>query len=78
MDRLPPELVQLLVEVVALKDDYASRESLKGLRLLNRAYNATATPVLFKTVGLWLSLQSLDHLTKISSHHSLRVSILYH
>ena len=64
MDRLPQELLRLIVEDV----DY---ESLESLRLVNKAFAAAAAPLLFKVIPLWIGVRSLERLTAISEHPQL-------
>ena len=71
MDRLPTELMRHVMQHVAQDDDHVSRNALKSLRLLNQAYHTVSTPLLFKTMGLWFSLRSLENLSNVSTHPTL-------
>lgn len=64
MDRIPQEIVRLIVEKVAY-------ESLEPLRLVNKAFAAAAAPFLFEVIPLWISVRSLERLTAISEHSQL-------
>lgn len=64
MDRLPQELLRLIVADVAYK-------SLEPLRLVNKALAAAAAPFLFEVIPLWIGVRSLERLTAISEHPQL-------
>ena len=64
MDRLPQELLRLIVQDVPY-------ESLEPLRLVNKAFAAAAAPPLFKSIPIWLGVRSLERLTAISEHPQL-------
>lgn len=61
METLPRELVRAII-----RDQ--SREDLHNVRLVNRIFAAEASPFLFHTVPVWISLKSLDHFTCLSEH----------
>ena len=65
MDRLPQELLRLIVQDIP-------NESLEPLRLVNKAFAAAAAPSLFKSIPIWISVRSLERLTAISEHPQLR------
>ena len=64
MDRLPQELLRLIVQDVPY-------ESLEPLRLVNKAFATAAAPALFKSIPIWISVRSLERLTAISEHPQL-------
>ncbi len=65
MERLPQELLRLLLENVK------SSRDLQAIRLVNKALAAAANPFLFRTIPVWLSLRSLQSLTFVSEHSEL-------
>lgn len=68
MDRLPLEIIKMVVEYIDTEDDWAVREDLKSLRLVTRQLSDLVTPSLFRTIPLWISLQSLQNLSDIAEH----------
>ena len=75
--RLPPEVLDIIVENVAGHRDLADihdsvgneiRNDLKKVRLVNKAFAWAIAPILFNEVAIWLSIESLDKLTKVSEH----------
>ena len=64
MDRLPQELLCLIVRDVA-------HDSLEPLRLVNKSFAAAAAPFLFEDIPLWIGTRSLSRLTAISEHPQL-------
>ena len=61
MDRLPQEMLRLIVQDVPY-------ESLESLRLVNKAFATAAAPPLFKSIPAWIGVRSLERLTAISEH----------
>ena len=68
LNRLPQELLKILLDYVAGDDDLGSRADLKAIRLVNKTLAAAAAHQLFNAVPVWLGLQSLQCLTQISEH----------
>ena len=64
MDRLPHELLLLIAQEVPY-------ESLEPLRLVNRAFAATAAPHLFKSIPIWINVSSMERLAAIAEHPQL-------
>ena len=64
MDRLPQELLRVVVERTDYKD-------LATLRTVNAAFAAAAAPSLFASIPLWIGVRSLERLTAISEHPQL-------
>ena len=71
MDRLPHELLKMVVDFVDEYDDFECRQALKNLRLLSRTLSKLAAVPLFRTISLWLGIDSLTHLTRIAEHDQL-------
>ena len=61
----PPELTNLICE-------HLSRPDLRSVRLVGRAFNSSAQPVLFRTVFVKVRLPSFERLWSISEHETLR------
>lgn len=66
MDKLPPELLQLVISDKGLSN--ADRER---LRLVNKKLSAAVAPIHFHTISVWISLTSLQRLTNIAEHENL-------
>ena len=71
MERLPPELLREIVDIIAAPDTYESRVDLGTFRLLGRQYAPVAAPLLFHTVPLWISLKNLQSLAVYSNNPDL-------
>ena len=71
LDRLPAELLHNILQRLAPSDDNVHRLALRNLRLMNRLLADLAAPLLFDTIPLWLSLQSLTNLSRLSEHEHL-------
>ena len=67
MHHLPLELLSLIFENLTC----ITYESLKNLRLLNKAFAAAAAPLLFREISLWIGGRSLERLIAISEHPQL-------
>jgi hypothetical protein len=66
MDRLPQELLQLIIEGEEL-----ANTDLATLRLVNKTLATAAAPPLFHTISVWLSFTSLERLTNIAESAQL-------
>lgn len=53
------------------KDTHEGRKGLRGLRAMNRTLSRLLAPVVFETVGFWISIASLDKVDKIALHPEL-------
>ncbi|KAG8530231.1 uncharacterized protein KY384_004731 [Bacidia gigantensis] len=71
MDRFPQELLKIIVDHVDCFDDHEGRQALKSLRLVSSTFSNLAAVPLFRTVPLWIGLQSLTNLSNIAEHPSL-------
>ena len=61
----------MVIDYVDEFDDYECRQSLKNLRLMSRTLANLAAVPLFRTISLWLGIESLMHLTQIAGHDQL-------
>ena len=68
MDRLPTEILTMIVDDVTRHDDPVTRAALAGLRRSCKRLADLATPYLFKTLPLWLGASSLSNLAEASRH----------
>ncbi len=66
MDRLPQELLQLII-----KSEELANTDLATLRLVNKTLATAAAPPLFHTISVWLSFTSLERLTNIAESAQL-------
>ena len=74
MDRLPREVILLVVEKIAPQaTDFDAWADLAALRRTSKAMAAVATPAVFRAVPLWLSLKSLRSLNAIAENPQLYV-----
>lgn len=64
MNRLPPELLCLIVT-------YVDHTDLAPLRRVNKAFAAAAASHLFEVIPLWISIRSLERLIHISEDRQL-------
>ena len=64
MERAPQEILQNIVQDLP-------REDLFRVRLVSKSLASASAPFLFQTISLWLSLKSLEGLTRISNHPEL-------
>ncbi|KAL9630256.1 MAG: hypothetical protein Q9164_006512 [Protoblastenia rupestris] len=71
MDRLPQELIKVIVGYVHVSDNYSCRMDLCNLRLVNKTFAFVVTSELFHTVPLWIGVSGLQNLTNISEHPQL-------
>lgn len=72
MDRLPREILLLLVENIAPSTtNYDNWADVAALRRTSKAMAAVATPAVFRTVSLWMSLKSLRSLNAIAENPQL-------
>lgn len=65
MDVLPAELMTMILEQLMI----SGHKSVRELRLVNRALAPLATPLLFQSVSVWISSESLQRLTNMSLLH---------
>ena len=69
LNSLPEEMMKMVLDAVEDDtDQYAARDSLKSLRLVNRKFAEATSPRVFRNVGLWIGINSIERLTKISEH----------
>ena len=69
LDHLPHELIEIILQYVA--EDYehvTNKHDLFNLRLTCRTLSNLTTPFYFKSIPLWIGLESLKHLTLLSEH----------
>ena len=59
MDRLPQELMKVIVDYVHVSDNYSCRMDLCNLRLVNKTSAYVVTPEIFHTVPLWIGVSGL-------------------
>ena len=64
MDRLPQEVLQLIVEDLP-------RDDLISVRIVNKALASAAAPTLFRSIPLWLGISGLEGINGISEHSTL-------
>ena len=68
LNRFPAEIVRTILADVPNADFPAAR-------LLGKNFANIATPRLFSSIPLWISLKSLENLTNIASHAQLRLYV---
>ena len=74
MERLPREILSLLVEKIAAPaTDYDTWADVAALRRTSKTMASVATPAVFRTVPLWMSLKSLRNLNAIAENPQLYV-----
>ncbi|KAG8530220.1 uncharacterized protein KY384_004720 [Bacidia gigantensis] len=78
MDRIPPEILQLIVENIkpedeerAVIDDFEYQYRLAHLRLVNKTFADLIAPLLFHTIPLWIGGKSLLNLSALSEHPTI-------
>ena len=72
MPSLPNELLEIIIgHVRGPSSNHRTRRDLGNLRLASKRLNGIATPFLFRTIPLWISLKSLQNLTAVSEHESI-------
>ena len=75
MVQLPFEIQKAIVlQLDSDIEKYKDRRTLGSLRLTSRSFLATATPILFETLSVWLSGKSLDDLREASLHKEIWVT----
>lgn len=65
LNNAPPEIGKEILS-------YLPRADLPATRLVNKQLASLAAPRLFQKIPLWLSIKSLESLTHLSYHSSLR------
>lgn len=68
MDRNPVEVLKMVISYVDIDEGFECRKALKSLRLTCKRLSAFACPALFRTIPLWLSIDSLQNLSNIAEH----------
>lgn len=66
LQRLSYDLRMMIANQVAAEDDLASQKGLKSLPYVDREFDAIASARLYKTVGVWLGVNSLQKLWNIA------------
>lgn len=71
MDKSPLEILEMIIDEMAIYNDYTSRLDLCSLRMTSKRLAETAAPALFRNVPLWIGMSSLEKLSKIAEHKQL-------
>lgn len=65
LDNVPPEIKKEIL-------DHLPRADLPAARLVNKDFACIAAPRLFEKIPLWISIKSLESLTNLAHHPTLR------